>query len=123
MGLTRISFLSHDVAVSKSWVLFESPLKRVNVGWSSKKLTNENEVAPWIGADSEWHWKWGGFSLGTASHDTLSDERESTYLIVPYWSMVWPMMLLAAFLLLKSTPPSLAKLPPDDAASGGLASA
>lgn len=119
LGLTRISFLSHDVAVSKSLVLFKSPLKRINVGWSSEKLTNGKEVAPWIGADSEWHWKWGGFSLGTASHGTLMDDRELAYLIVPYWCMVWPMTLLSAFLLLKPTRPPPAKLLPSEAAASG----
>lgn len=123
LGLSCYSYLSHDVAVSKSLALFKSPLKRINVGWLSVKITNEKEIVPWIGADSEWHWKWGGFSLGTASHETLSDENELAYLIVPYWCMVWPMTLMSAFLRLKPTRPPKAKFLPSEAAANGSASA
>ena len=100
-GLSRSSYEAHAIAVSKSINIFNSTLKRFNIGWSTDNLSDlRNQGEYWTGADSERHWRLGGFCAGSASHSTRSDEHEVLHLQVPHWFILAPLSLLSAYLLL-----------------------
>ena len=51
----------------------------------------------------DWRWKWGGFDFGKWEG---AQEINVSYWSVPYYSIVVPLTLLSAFLLLSKTRPS-----------------
>ena len=51
----------------------------------------------------DWRWKWGGFDFGKWE---CTDDMTVSYWSVPYYSIVVPLTLLSAFLLLSKTRPS-----------------
>jgi len=113
--VSRSTYQSHDVAISKSITLFYSSLKELNVGCSSEKSSSESNTEYWTGANSsfrnanpKWCWKLGGFILTFESHTTLGDEHETMFATVPYWSITIPLTFISLWLLLirprQSTP-------------------
>ncbi len=62
---------------------------------------------PWKYQNVEWRTDWIGFHFG-AANATAGSIRRVEFWIVPYWSIVIPLTLLSAYLLLskphKSTP-------------------
>ena len=95
------TYHTHEVAASKSLAIFRSPLRQFNTGWLSGEIgSGSNVTNVWQGSITEWHWQSGQFTIGRCNHTTPSDEHKMTFLIMPYWSLVWPMGLLSMFLLL-----------------------
>ncbi|MBS0201956.1 MAG: hypothetical protein JSS49_03590 [Planctomycetes bacterium] len=46
----------------------------------------------------EWYWQWCGFGVGEVRHKTMRDLLK--FWIIPYWSIVSPLTLLSAYLIL-----------------------
>ena len=50
---------------------------------------------------AEWGWRWAGFDFGVVIIEgRISSVRRSDFCIVPYWSLVLPLTLLSAWLIL-----------------------
>jgi hypothetical protein len=93
-------FPARGAALSQSSVS-TSPLRLLQMGWNSSLITEElGEFAPWKGAESEAHWKWQSFLVGTASFDTVNLNYSKSYAIIPCWSIAIPLTLLSAYLIL-----------------------
>ena len=85
-----------------------------------------------VGYDVDWQWKWSDFNFGTGSYALTDWGMEDgfprpppvfehlTAWTVPYWSIVLPLTLLSAFLLLttprKSTPKIISEPIPEKVA-------
>jgi len=98
---------THAVAISKSITLYHSSLKQLNVGCSSEKSTRESHGDYWTGATSSMShakatsvWKLGDFIVASESHTIVGDEHETSFVTAPYWFLVFPLTLLAAWLLI-----------------------
>lgn len=50
-----------------------------------------------------WYWNWCGLSLGESPHQYYPSTRQS-FLLVPYWFLVAPMLVLSLRLLIRSSP-------------------
>ena len=48
----------------------------------------------------EWHAKWAGFNFGSARYRQPFPVSRIDFWHVPYWSVVWPLTLLSAWLIL-----------------------
>jgi len=107
--IDRKSYRTHAIAETRSSVIDRSSLKQFNVGFSSEKRSNESSIEFWaecsILAASKWCWGFGNFLFGAESH-TLGNEHETIFATVPYWSIVIPLALLSAYLLLVKRRPS-----------------
>ena len=119
----RSVYQTHEVAISKSITIFNSSLKRIGVGCSSEKSSNETNIRYWTNARivpdtvSQSYWTFGDFAFGTESHTTILDEHDELIAIAPYWSIVVPMTLISLWLLLSKpcnlTPKKVAELNPE----------
>ena len=112
----RSVYQTHEVAISKSITIFNSSLKRIGVGCSSEKSSNETNIKYWTNADgtvpdtvSQSYWTFGGFVFGTESHTTILDERDELIAMAPYWSILVPLTLISLWLLLSKPRNSIPK--------------
>jgi hypothetical protein len=109
-GLARCVYETHAVAISKSITIGNSSLKWLNVGCSSDLLADlGNQGEYWTGAESEWHRGWVGLCFGVATHTTLYDEHVVWHWKAPCWSVVFPLTLLSAYLILSRPRASTAR--------------
>ena len=80
-------------------------LERVKTRGPSKTDTKWfiNKLPIWFGSlkspDVHWHWRCQGFGIGEVTTDRLTGTR-STLWSIPYWSLVAPLTMLSAYLLL-----------------------
>ena len=83
--------------------------------WSSQELLpllenwvdakgNQKEIDPWMDHKIVWRRDWFGFHVGVGYRGNRRDED----CMIPYWSIVVPLTLLSAYLLL--TKPRIVKL-------------
>ena len=109
---SRYCILSKDGELSCRYF---SPFSEVpeqgfkSIRWTSAELTTNrrrNYKTNWDDKDVKWHWHWGSFDFGSASYEMLPISpypiwfrREDVWQI-PYWSIVVPLTLFSAFLLL-----------------------
>jgi len=118
--LMRSVYQTHEVAISKSITIFNSSLKRIGVGCSSEKSSDETNIKYWTKENwpvhdtvSQSYWTFGGFLFGTESHTTISDEHDELIAMAPYWSIVVPLTLISLWILLcnprDSTPKKIAE--------------
>jgi hypothetical protein len=92
-----------------------SPLKTLNLGWASDAIVEElGELEPWNGADFESHWKWHGFLCGTLSRNRVNQRFSQAYVVVPCWSIVTPLSLLAAWLMFTKSRPAKKPIQPTE---------
>jgi hypothetical protein len=89
------------------WQRLAPPSSNTWTGWQSQTNFKGDFFDPWSTFEGFdvilWRWDWLGFSLGSALLDEPEVPRinpEIVVFIVPYWSIVIPLALLAAYLLL-----------------------
>ncbi len=80
------------------------PFKILSTKWETYPTYTEERIrelklehaleksSPTWAAEENWEWEWHGFLVRTG--------RDYRILAVPYWSLVWPLTLLAAYLIL-----------------------
>ena len=98
-------FVSMDGVVS--WTRSSPFFLNIPVRWVSKDSTKMVRQNSWDGGDVHWHWQRGGFDFGAASFEEATSKghagpwtRRIEVWQVPFWSIVTPLTLLSAFLLL-----------------------
>lgn len=64
-----------------------------------RELTESDNRDPFAGGTTKWRWRFCDIELGQASRAV-----EKTMVAVPYWSIVLPLTLLSAWLLLGKFP-------------------
>jgi hypothetical protein len=70
------------------------------VTWQTLPLSQRNGVYPFDWHDTQWGTQWMGFRMGTVVWDNPPGFQETTVVVVPHWSIVIPLTLLSAWLLL-----------------------
>ena len=72
------------------------------MGWMSRINSSENrwlDVAGWVDVPNErfvWRYRWAGFDFGEVEIESI----EMSIAVIPYWSLVLPLTLLSAWLIL-----------------------
>jgi hypothetical protein len=86
-----------------------------SVNYTSNLLTWDSDEVGSFPSVIEWKWDWAGFRF-EVSH--IGNRRDEDYMI-PYWSIVYPLTMLSAFLLLctsqKSIQNKITEPSPDEA--------
>lgn len=101
-------YRTHDVALSKSITIYNSSLRRFNIGVSSEKASNVSNIEYWTehSPNSSFHQrsycKSSNFILLTESHSTASDEQNMLMVSAPFWVVIFPLALFTAWLLLST---------------------
>ncbi len=86
---------------SVAFVWSDVPLGEVVAGWV---LSDLSEIVgfdrdPWFGYEVEWRWDGAGFHFGSGLYGGHGGSSVTSYR-VPYWSLVLPLTLLSAWLIL-----------------------
>ena len=82
-----------------------SPLGWLNVGWWSDTIEDApGAIEPWKPGRSESHWAWYGFVFGTSSFPEGQPAFRKAYAFIPCWSVVLPLSLASAYLLVRIPP-------------------
>lgn len=117
---SRFTFPTREAALSQSQVR-GSPPQPWNIGWSStpiKSAFDPTKERPLTAPD--WSWRCGAFACGTAKI-TINLKSvihvDKAYVIIPYWSLVIPVTLLSAWLLLSKFRQSNPKNTPESTPS------
>ena len=74
--------------------------------WMSNPFPKSERIDPWENYDLHWCWKWGGFNFGAGKGNSAMGGRETEIWIVPHWSIVLPLTLLSAWLILSKPRPA-----------------
>lgn len=82
-----------------------TPGKPSRFKWISSELTEEgrnNYDAFFMlsGGNIHWRWHWGGFDFGAVSETIQMPPKRYEIRQIPYWSVVLPLTLLSAYLIL-----------------------
>jgi len=93
------------------WYTNESAYHKLSLpGWYTVNPQLEGRVF-FLSGDLDWEWKWCGFGFGHWS--PVEGGPDEFLFMIPYWSIVVPLILVSALLLLikprKSTPEKIAK--------------
>jgi hypothetical protein len=70
-----------------------------SVAWGTNQQNGHLVAAPLFGIVSNWRWELGGFGYGDSPNS--DGTAASSIIVIPYWSIVIPLILLSAWLLLK----------------------
>ncbi len=87
------------------------------IGWNSAEISKVDgfryddkglrvRFVPSDYVDVKWRWEWEGFHFG-AGESKYTRGEETEFGVIPYWSVVLPLTLLSAYLLLSK--PQIAK--------------
>ena len=91
-----------------AWVRVSPSQFRQRIQWRSIPISELGPGSHWGGWKFEWRWKWCGFDCGAASTATTGVRGQMW--AIPYWSLVLPLTLFSAWLLLiKPRPAKSAK--------------
>ena len=91
------------------WLRNSPAFSKQDDGWKSDNDFRGNLFDTWIDLDDvaddlKWRWQWAEFDFGAASwvDETMApdDHNSIVVVIVPYWSIVTPLTLLSAYLIL-----------------------
>ena len=75
----------------------------IPVRWSSQDVSKIGSAKYWVVAgmfNVEWQWNWCGFHFAAATIGNPPAKTRHDVLIIPYWSLVLPLTLLSAWLIL-----------------------
>lgn len=68
--------------------------------WSTNRFAFPHTVADGPNADILWRWRYCGFGTGEINDQPASYVSRTAIVAIPYWSIVLPLTLLSAWLLL-----------------------
>ena len=71
------------------------------IAWISFPVPGELDIEDlWAGCDVEWKWELGGFEFVLEAIGESGDRNKRESWAIPYWSLVLPLTLLSAWLIL-----------------------
>ena len=93
-----------SVAGGVSWTTYTSPAHSSEDYWWGSTAIETRPSHGWWQAKNEcdtiWEWQSLGFCFGAALHPFYGTPERAAYWLVPYWSLVLPLTLLSAWLIL-----------------------
>jgi hypothetical protein len=104
-GDSTISFRSLDGGLGGQW--FSPCWRFASKGWRSDYDFRWSISDPWWQldnfdpADIQRNWEWAGFSLGSAAKTDPPLLRRLTLCVVPYWTIVLPLVVSSVWLLFR----------------------
>ncbi len=93
-----------SVAGGVSWTTYTCPVHSAgDYAWGSTAIETRPSHGWWQAkeeCETIWEWQSLGFCFGAAMHAFYGHPERAVYWLVPYWSLVLPLTLLSAWLIL-----------------------